>query len=104
MEMHAGVVVCRLAVCILLLAFGAMVEPQAVDTAEQLHRRGIENYRQSSYQHALRDFSAALEIDRQAGYKKGEATALTQIAMCLDALGQKHAALDYLEKALPMWQ
>ena len=103
MEMHACEVVSQFALGI-ILALTPGVEAQPINIVEQLNQSGIEKFKLSSYQDALLSFSSALHIYEQSGDAKGEATALSEIAMCLYALGQTQKALDHLEKALPKWE
>jgi len=104
--MRANVSVSQFTLVVVFLAqaSGQGVEPRQKASADRLNQDGIEQYKSALYENALSTFTSALAIYQVSGDTKGEATALSEIAMCLDGLGQKHRALDYLEKAVPKWR
>src|SRR5262245_13071254 len=73
-------------------------------SAQQLNKVGIEQFRNHQYENALSTFGDTLRLFEAVEDQGGQATALSEMAMCLDGLGQKEKALDYLEKALPKWR
>ena len=75
-----------------------------IERAAELNKIGIASYRAAKYDAALRSFEAAAGLYVQFTDAKGEATALGEIAMCYNVLGQKQRAAEYLKKALPKWQ
>ena len=53
---------------------------------------------------ALNYLQQALELDRQLGYKQGEASVLSNIGLIYSDLGQPQKALNYLQNALDIFQ
>jgi hypothetical protein len=101
-EMHARHVVSQLGrtVILLLSAAGESVKPQTIQMADQLNQVGIEQYKQSRYVDALSSFNSALGIYAVNGEEKGEATVLSEIAMCFNGLGQRQRAPGLHVKSL----
>src|SRR5262249_3033185 len=86
---------------VLLQARGQSLAQQKIDEANKLNQLGIVEYKKAHLDEALSTFERVRSL--YGGDAKGEAVALSEIAMCYAGLGQSHRALDYLEKALPKW-
>src|ERR1044072_8707164 len=53
-------------------------------------------------QEAIKKYEEAIEFYRAAGERAGEDSALTNIGVVYNQLGEKHKALEYLNLALPL--
>src|SRR5262245_15107687 len=93
-----------LPVALMLSARGQSFEPERADAAKQLNQVGIERYKGGQFDEALSTFTKTRDLYQEKSDPKGEATALSEIAMCYAALGESQRAVEYLEKAVPEWR
>lgn len=98
------VVVFRLALPVVLLTSAQSLESAQTVSAEHLNQVGIDQFKNMHYDDALTTFNEVWRLYEMSGDMKGEATALSAIAMCYSGLGKTQRALDYFERALPNWR
>ena len=65
---------------------------------------GNSYYKLGGYPEALKCYEEALELDRELGYKQGEANQLGNIGLIYRALGQPQKALKYHKEALEIFK
>ena len=68
--------------------------------ADRLFQQGIEADRLGQTQEALEFWRAAASAHREAGFRKGEASSLGNMANAYDSLGEYQQAIDYYEQQL----
>ncbi|MBD2095677.1 CHAT domain-containing protein [Trichocoleus sp. FACHB-591] len=72
--------------------------------ASRLLQQGIQQYRRSQYQQAIKSWQQALEIYRAASDRNGEAGVLNNLGLAYGSLSQYQRAVEYYQQALPIFQ
>ncbi|MFB2937945.1 tetratricopeptide repeat protein, partial [Aerosakkonemataceae cyanobacterium BLCC-F154] len=72
--------------------------------ADRLLQQAQQQYRQSQFREALRNFEQALVIYREIGDKRGEGVTLSYIGTVYDSLGQYPKALEFFSQALAIYR
>ena len=93
-----------LPVALMLSAPGQRPNIQQVEVANQLNQAGIERYKGGQFDDALSTFAKARDIYKASRDSRGEATALSEIAMCYAGLSQSQRAVELLEEAQRKWR
>ncbi len=98
---------CNSRILVSLLACWGLVTPvfasQQVE-ANQLLKRGIEQYRMGQLRGAIEAWEAAAEAFESGGNRHGEGSALANLGIAHRALGNYVQAMDYLHQALVIKQ
>jgi len=95
----------RSVLCLLVLLCATPVFAQDPLTAGRAAYAEAERARlatPSQRQEAIKKYEEAIELFRAAGERAGEGSALTNIGVVYNQLGEKQKALEYLNQALPL--
>ncbi|WP_424101985.1 tetratricopeptide repeat protein [Moorena producens] len=70
--------------------------------ADQLREQGIEQYKTSQYQAALKSWEEALRIYRELADRQGEAKSLNNLGVAYHSLGQYRKAIEFHQQSLAL--